>query len=109
MPVPARLFVEGRFLGYKRSKVKQRPQWALLKIDGVVSKEEVAWYQGKYVAYIYKALTKAGKVGMTKRVIWGKVCRPHGNHGVVRARFKKNLPSQAMGRKVRVMLFPSNI
>eukprot|EP00803_Ostreobium_quekettii_P006948 evm.model.scf_1246.6 EVM.evm.TU.scf_1246.6 scf_1246:33774-35161(+) len=104
-----RLFVEGRFIGYKRSKVKQRTQWALLNIDGVASKEEAVWYQGKYAAYVYKALTKKGKEKMTKRVIWGKVCRPHGNKGVVRARFKKNLPSQAMGKKIRVMLYPSNI
>ncbi|CAD7698318.1 unnamed protein product [Ostreobium quekettii] len=96
MPVPTRLFVEGRFIGYKRSKVKQRTQWALLNIDGVASKEEAVWYQGKYAAYVYKALTKKGKEKMTKRVIWGKVCRPHGNKGVVRARFKRNLPSQAM-------------
>jgi hypothetical protein len=60
----------------------------------VNTKEDVAWYAGKRMAYIYKAKTKSN--GTHYRCIWGKVSRPHGNSGVVRAKFKSNLPAESM-------------
>ncbi|KAF5199877.1 60S ribosomal protein L35a-4 [Thalictrum thalictroides] len=102
-----RLYVRGTVLGYKRSKSNQYPSTSLVQIEGVNTKEDVAWYAGKKMAYIYKAKVK--KNGSHYRCIWGKVTRPHGNSGVVRAKFKSNLPPKSMGMKVRVFMYPSNI
>ncbi|RRT75467.1 hypothetical protein B296_00006630 [Ensete ventricosum] len=82
--------------GWIRSKSNQYENTSLVQIEGVNTKEEVAWYCGKRMAYIYKAKTKTK--GTRYRCIWGKVCRPHGNSGVIRAKFKSNLPPKSMVR-----------
>lgn len=99
---PVRLYVKGVFTGFKRGKNTHYHNVSLLKIDGVTDKSDTAFYLGKRVAYIYKC--KAGF-----RVIWGRVQRSHGNGGMVRAKFAKNLPAKAIGSPVRVMLYPSNV
>jgi ribosomal protein L35AE/L33A len=82
------------FMLFFRSKSNQYPNTSLVQIEGVNTKEEVAWYAGKRLAYIYKAKVK--KNGTHYRCLWGKVTRPHGNSGVVHAKFTSNLPPKSM-------------
>ena len=89
--------------GYKRALRTQDVSVSLIKIKGCDSKEDADFYLGKKVAFITKAADGSFRVN------WGKVCRRHGSNGVVRCRFRRNLPPQAMGGRVRVMLYPSSI
>ncbi|KAF7321597.1 hypothetical protein MKEN_00680800 [Mycena kentingensis (nom. inval.)] len=102
-----RLYSKGRVLGYKRAKRNSRPNTSLLQIEGVATKEDAQYYLGKRVAYVYKA--KREIAGSKVRVIWGRVTRPHGSSGVVKSKFRSNLPPHAFGASVRVMLYPSTI
>ncbi|EED12334.1 60S ribosomal protein L35Ae [Talaromyces stipitatus ATCC 10500] len=102
-----RLYVKGRHLSYQRGKRNTNPNTSLIKIEGVDDVNAANFYLGKKVAFVYRG--KKVVQGSKIRVIWGKVTRPHGNSGVVRAQFRHNLPPQTFGATVRVMLYPSNI
>merc|ERR1711881_166684 len=103
----SRLYVKGVVAGFKGSLAKQYNHTNLIKIQGVEDSEDVKFYLGKKIMYMYR--TKTVKDGTRFRVIWGKVCRAHGTSGVVRAKFTKNLPPSALGAGVRIMLFPSRV
>ena len=108
-----RLYSKGVFVGYQRGLRNQHEKTSLLKIDGVNNKQDAMFYLGKRVAYVYrvsKASTVKGQKSSSKiRVVWGKVTRPHGRTGTVRAQFRHNLPPKAIGGSVKVVCMFSNI
>ncbi|KAK6533106.1 60S ribosomal protein L33A [Arthrobotrys megalospora] len=104
---PHRLYVKGKHLSYQRGKRNTDPNTSLIKIEGVDSTEDAQFYLGKRVAYVYRS--KKTVRGSKIRVIWGKITRPHGNNGVVRSKFRNNLPPSSFGATLRIMLYPSNI
>ncbi|RMJ10806.1 hypothetical protein BHE90_009640 [Fusarium euwallaceae] len=97
----------GRHLSYQRSRHTTRPATSLIKIEGVDDTKGANFYLGKKVAFVYRGQKEIR--GTKIRVIWGKVTRPHGNSGVVRAKFTSPLPTKSFGASVRVMLYPSSI
>jgi len=104
---PTRLYAKGVIMGYKRSKSNSYATQTLIKIEGCKTKEDSAYYHGKKVAYVYKA--KKEVKNSKFRVMWGKIRRAHGNSGVVRAAFRKNIPPKAFGAQCRIMMYPSSI
>jgi large subunit ribosomal protein L35Ae len=112
-----RLYMKGVLAGFRRGLNHQVNSTALLRIEDVNTSCDAGFYVGKRVAYVYHGYKKtncvrsriAKKRVSNTRAIWGKITRVHGSGGVVRAKFSPNLPGQAMGKRVRVYLFPSNI
>merc|ERR1712070_607329 len=103
----SRLYVKGVVAGFRRALTNQKSHTSLIKIQGVEDANDVKFYLGKKIMYMCR--TKTVKAETRFRVMWGKVCAPHGTSGVVRAKFRKNLPPSAIGAPVRVMLFPSRV
>ncbi|ORY07456.1 hypothetical protein K493DRAFT_251118 [Basidiobolus meristosporus CBS 931.73] len=101
------LYSKGRVLGFKRAKRNQRVNTSLIQLENVATKEDTQFYLGKRVAYVYRAKREIN--GSKVRVIWGRVTRPHGNSGVVKAKFRSNLPPHSFGASVRVMMYPSRV
>merc|ERR1712232_612594 len=69
----SRLYVKGVIAGYRRALTKQQNHTSLIKIQGVEDTNDVKFYLGKRIMYMYRAKTE--KDGTRFRVMWG-MCVP---------------------------------
>lgn len=112
-----RLFMKATLSSFRRGLNHQRKDTAILRVDDVNTKQDADFYKGKRVCYVYHGYTEKRGVRYSKapqrrsntRAVWGKVTKPHGGSGALRAKFKNALPGAALGRRVRVYLYPSTI
>ena len=96
------MYQTGVFSGFRRSRLNQDPNQALIHIEGCSDVDSSKFYHGKKVVLVRKAQNK--KNNSRFRTTWGKIIASHGKNGVVRAKFRRNLPPVAMGERVRILL-----
>ena len=84
--------MEAILLNYRRGRHTQTVNQLLLEVEGCDTKAMASKFIGKRV--IWKSV--AGKE------IFGKVTQPHGTRGVLRIRFSRGLPGDAIGDKVEI-------
>ncbi len=83
----------GIVLSYRRGRHTQNVNQMLIKLDNVDSKEKAKKFLGKKLVW----KSPSGKE------IKGDIMALHGNRGVVRAKFERNLPGQAITTRVEIV------
>jgi len=82
----------GTIVNYRVGPKTQRPRECLVKFPNVDSAEEASRLIGRKVAWPAE-----------ERRIIGKIVATHGTRGLVRVRFRKGVPGQALGTYVRIV------
>jgi len=83
---------EGVIVSCRRGPKTQKPKEYILRFPGIESAGGAAQLIGRKVAW---------PVG--KHQARGKIVALHGKNGLVRARFRKGMPSQALGSLVEII------
>ena len=112
-----RLFMKATLASFRRGLNHQRKDTAILRVDDVNTKTDAEFYTGKRCCFVYhgykeKSCVRSAKAPVRRsntRAVWGRVTKPHGGSGALRAKFATALPGAALGRRVRVYLYPSKI
>lgn len=84
--------IYGLIVGYRTGPKTQRSKECILKFPEVRSRGEAARLMGRKVAW---------PVG--ERSVRGKIVGLHGKSGLVRARFRRGVPGQALGTRIEVI------
>ncbi|UCE29699.1 MAG: 50S ribosomal protein L35ae [Candidatus Bathyarchaeota archaeon] len=84
--------IQAVIVNYRKGPRTQRPKECILEFFTIKSLGEAARLVGRKVAW---------PVG--ERKIRGKIVGLHGKKGLVRARFRKGVPGQALGTTVEII------
>jgi len=84
--------IVGVITGYRTGPKTQHPKQYILRFPGFTSSNEAARLLGRKVAW-----------SIGERKIRGKIVALHGKTGLVRARFVKGVPGQAIGTHVEII------
>jgi len=83
---------KGIVLGYPTGPKTQTPKECILQLTNVKSSNDASRFIGRKVAWL---------IGEHK--IKGKIVALHGRKGLVRAKFRKGLPQEAIGTSVEIV------
>ena len=83
----------GVVVSYRRGKHLQHPNQVILVFDDIKTRPEAAALIGRRTKWI----------SSTGKEFLGKVLNVHGNSGAVRAKFRTNLPGQAIGTPLELL------
>jgi len=82
----------GFIVNYRTGPRTQRPKECILRFSNIKSPSEAARLVGRKIAWPAE-----------ERKIKGKIVALHGKEGLVRARFRKGVPGQALGTRVEII------
>jgi len=85
--------LKGVVVNYRIGPREQYPRECIIQIQGISSRSEAGQLIGKRVYWT------DGK----NDTIVGVIVASHGNKGLVRARFRRGLPGQALGTEVKII------
>ena len=85
--------MQGTILSYRRGRHTQNVNQMLIQLENVDSKDKAKEFLRKKLVWT----SPSGKE------IKGEIIALHGNKGVVRAKFERNLPGQAITTKIRII------
>jgi len=84
--------LQGFIVSYRRGPKTQKPKECLLKFPHITSSIEASSLIGRKVAWPVK-----------DRKCVGKIVSLHGRKGLVRARFRRGVPGEALGNPVEII------
>ncbi|MBL7160580.1 MAG: 50S ribosomal protein L35ae [Candidatus Aenigmarchaeota archaeon] len=87
--------MKATIISFRRGRHTQKPNQFLLEIEGCDSRQKAMKFIGKKVAWVSS--------GKEPKKISGVITNAHGNSGVLRARFSRGLPGEAVTTKIEIL------